>query len=62
MARISSGRAVGGVRHQLRDTGTGLHARLTVELPLPTLPTMVAAHRWHLACEFSNWFEACRDG
>lgn len=48
---------VGGVRHQLRDTGTGFHARLTVEFPLPSLPRMIAGHRWHLAAEFSNWIE-----
>jgi hypothetical protein len=21
-------------------------------------PPMIAAHRWHLACEFSNWITA----
>ncbi|WP_040785542.1 hypothetical protein [Nocardia pneumoniae] len=58
VARAQNGRAIGGVRHQFRDTATGFHARLTVEFPLPILPTMVAGHRWHLACEFSNWIEA----
>ncbi len=52
-----SGRPIGGVRHQFRDTDAGFVARLTVEFPLPTLPSMVSAHRWHLACEFSNWIE-----
>lgn len=28
------------------------------EFPLPTLRRMVSGHRWHLACEFSNWIEA----
>jgi len=58
VARASDGTAVGGVRHQFRNTASGYHARLSVEFPLLTLPTMASAHRWHLACEFSNWAEA----
>ena len=58
VARASDGTAIGGVRHQFRDTSIGFRARLTVEFPLPTMPTMVSGHRWHLACEFSNWIEA----
>ncbi|MRH91989.1 hypothetical protein GFY24_31900 [Nocardia sp. SYP-A9097] len=58
VARAQDGTAIGGVRHQFRDTEDGFHARLTVEFPLPTLPTMVAGPRWHLACEFSNWIES----
>lgn len=58
VARTSDGVAIGGVRHQFRDTPNGFHARLTVEFPLPTFGAMVAGHRWHLACEFSNWIEA----
>lgn len=53
-----SGKAIGGVRHQFRDTTGGFEAFLTVEFPLPTMPIMVNQHRWHLACEFSNWVEA----
>ncbi|MFF2549738.1 hypothetical protein ACFVUS_02015 [Nocardia sp. NPDC058058] len=62
VARSRNGSPIGGVRHQFRDTPDGFHARLTVEFPLPTLPTMIAAHRWHLACEFSNWIEAATPG
>lgn len=58
VARGSDGRAIGGVRHQFRDTPGGVHAKLVVEFPLPMLETIVRGHRWHLACEFSNWFEA----
>ena len=58
VARAAEGTAIGGVRHQFRTTKQGFEARLTVEFPLPTLPTMVRGHRWHLACEFSNWIEA----
>lgn len=54
----ADGVPIGAVRHQLRDTAEGLHARLVVEFPLPTLGHMVAGHRWHLACEFSNWIES----
>ena len=57
VARAFDGTSVGGVRHQFRDTHNGFLARLTVEFPLPTLPSMVSGHRWHLACEFSNWIE-----
>lgn len=54
----ADGIPIGAVRHQFRDTADGFHARLTVEFPLPTLGRMVAGHRWHLACEFSNWIES----
>jgi hypothetical protein len=49
---------IGGVRHQLRDRNGTLEALLTVEFPGLTPPPMVAAHRWHLAVEFSNWIAA----
>ncbi|MGX1774723.1 hypothetical protein ACWIGW_21585 [Nocardia brasiliensis] len=62
VARSENGAAIGGVRHQFRDTDDGFHARLTVEFPLLIPPTMVAGHRWHLACEFSNWIEAAATG
>lgn len=60
VAFLADGTAVGGVRHQFRDEGDGFHARLTVEFPALTNPYMLAQHRWHLACEFSNWIEACQ--
>jgi hypothetical protein len=57
-ARASNGAPIGGVRHQFRDRpGGGFDVCLTVEFPLATPPHMIAAHRWHLACEFSNWLE-----
>ncbi|MGI6795254.1 hypothetical protein [Gordonia sihwensis] len=49
--------AVGGVRHQLRDDRYGFHLRACVEFPKLMAPQMVKEHRWHLACEFSNWIE-----
>lgn len=54
----ADGVAIGGVRHQFRNTADGFRARLTVEFPLATLGRMIAGHRWHLACEFSNWIES----
>lgn len=58
VARADNGSAIGGVRHEFRDSPVGFVARVHVEFPLITPPTMIAAHRWHLACEFSNWVEA----
>ena len=55
VARSANGMAIGGVRHQFRDTDEGFHARLTVEFPSTMLRSMVLEHRWHLAVEFSNW-------
>jgi hypothetical protein len=53
------GPPVGALRHQFRDEpGGGFTARLTIEFPRVTPARFVEAHRWHLACEFSNWIEA----
>ena len=52
------GPAAGGLRHQFRDGPGGFRARLTIEFPAFTPGRIVRAHRWHLACEFSNWIEA----
>ena len=58
IAKDAGGAPVGGIRHQFRDEpGGGFVARLTVEFPALTPPHMINAHRWHLACEFSNWIE-----
>ena len=62
---VSFGRArldgppAGALRHQFRDEpGGAFTARLTIEFPRVTPARFVNAHRWHLACEFSNWIEA----
>jgi hypothetical protein len=57
VARTLDGAPLGGVRHQFRDEHDGFHARLCVEFPLLTPGYLIAQHRWHLACEFSNWIE-----
>lgn len=60
-AKLRSGRAVGGVRHQLRQEGEGFRALIAVEFPRAIFPSIVAGHRWHLATEFSNWIEAAAE-
>jgi hypothetical protein len=55
---LDDGTLIGGIRHQFRDEGDGVRALLTVELPWLIGPIAPAAHRWHLACEFSTWLEA----
>ena len=62
VARLPDGRITGKVRHQFRDEGNGLRARLGIEFPRAFPPWIRRAHRWHLACEFMNWIEsAARD-
>lgn len=57
VARSSNGTAIGGVRHQFRNEGSGFRARLTVEFPALMLPSVLSGHQWHLASEFANWVE-----
>lgn len=47
----------GGIRHQFSDGPAGFRARLAGEFPIGTPKPLLAARRWHLACEFSNWIE-----
>jgi len=58
VARLASGLAIGGVRHQFRNEGNGFRVRLTVEFPRLMPPGMISGHQWHLASEFANWIEA----
>ncbi|BBX35641.1 hypothetical protein MMAG44476_00050 [Mycolicibacterium mageritense DSM 44476 = CIP 104973] len=57
-AVLDDGLVIGGVRHQFRDADGRMTALLTVAFPDRFPTPMVAAHRWHLATEFSNWIEA----
>lgn len=59
---LEDGTAIGGIRHQMRDTETGLHARLEVEFPARLLPWMIRRHQLHLACEFHRWFTDLLEG
>lgn len=58
VARDSTGLAIGGVRHQFKNEANGFRAKLTVEFPYAVMPWLIRCHRFHLASEFSNWFEA----
>ncbi len=52
-------RTIGCAFHQFgSQTGGGFRGRLSVAFPRSTPWFMVDGHRWHLACEFSNWIEA----
>jgi hypothetical protein len=55
------GPVAGGLRHQFGDGPDGFRARLTIEFPALTPGRIVRDHRWHLACEFSNWIEAANE-
>jgi hypothetical protein len=62
VALSAHGAPIGAVRHLFRDAPNGFRVRLTVEFPATTPPLMIRQHRWHLACEFSNWIEAANAG
>jgi hypothetical protein len=58
-ARNDEGTMIGGVRHQFHDNpGGGFTAKLAVAFPALLPPWCAPEHRWHLACEFSNWITA----
>lgn len=61
-AVLDDGVVIGGVRHQFRDHDGAMEALLTVEFPAVVPEMMIAAHRWHLAAEFSNWVSAFARG
>jgi len=60
-AVLDDGFAIGGVRHQFRDRDGAMEALLTVEFPGVFPGSLIAAHRWHLATEFSNWIIASQN-
>lgn len=61
VARDDKGLAIGGVRHQFRNLADGgFESWNTVEFPSIVGRRLVDGHRWHLACEFSNWIEFYR--
>lgn len=62
VARDEAGTPLGGVRHQFRNLESGFEAWLTVEFPACAPAHMLHMHRWHLACEFSNWIEFSLSG
>lgn len=57
VARAKDGTVIGGVRHQFADTENGVEVKASVEFPALCPSSMVRAHEWHLACEFSYWLQ-----
>ncbi|WP_042347577.1 hypothetical protein [Bacillus massiliigorillae] len=57
VARMKDGTIIGGVRHQFKNTDTGVEVRATVEFPALCPTSIVKAHQIHLACEFSYWLQ-----
>lgn len=55
VAKLKDGTVVGGVRHQFKDTPTGIKARLLVEFPAICPKSLLRAHQKHLAAEWSGW-------
>lgn len=61
VARMKDGTIIGGVRHQLKDTDTGIEVSLVVEFPALCPTSIVKSHQMHLACEFSYWLQWIKD-
>jgi len=57
-AMLDDGFVIGAVRHQFRDRGDTMEALLAVQFPGIFPQSLINAHRWHLATEFSNWITA----
>lgn len=55
VARLNDGTVIGGVRHQFKDTDTGIKARLLVEFPVISPKILIREHQKHLAAEWSSW-------
>jgi len=55
VARLKDSTVIGGVRHQIKDTKTGIKVKLSVEFPALAPTSIIKSHQMHLACEFSYW-------
>lgn len=55
VAKLKDGTIIGGVRHQFKDTDTGVKARLLVEFPFVCPKILIREHQKHLAAEWSSW-------
>lgn len=55
IAKLKDGTIIGGVRHQFRDTPTGIEVRTLVEFPSICPKTLIKEHQKHLAVEWSSW-------
>ena len=61
VARMKDGTVIGGVRHQVKDTETGMKIKLSVEFPALAPTSIIKSHQMHLACEFSYWLQWIKD-
>lgn len=52
---------IGGTNHQLRSLEEGFEIHPKIFFPSILPNHIIAEHRWHLACEFSNWITAYID-
>jgi hypothetical protein len=57
-ASSAEGTVVGGVNHRFKNLDQGFQARVAVFFPSALPFWFTTEHRWHLACEFSNWITA----
>ncbi|KAA9292159.1 hypothetical protein QP168_03930 [Aerococcus urinae] len=61
LAYLAKGSQVGGIRHQFRNTETGMEARTLVEFPAACPSYIVKDHCLHLALEWKNWISAAQE-
>lgn len=57
IAKLKDGTVIGCVRHQFRDTATGIEAKTLVEFPAICPNIIVKEHQKHLASEWSGWIQ-----
>jgi len=55
IAKLNDGAIIGGVRHQFRDTQSGIEVRTLVEFPILCPKIIIKEHQKHLAVEWSSW-------
>lgn len=57
-AMNSYGVVIGGTNHRMRTLAQGFQVHAAIFFPAALPYWFITEHRWHLACEFSNWIEA----
>ncbi|KAA9239445.1 MULTISPECIES: hypothetical protein [Aerococcus] len=60
-AYLATNMQVGGIRHQFRNTATGMEAKTLVEFPAACPSYIVNDHCLHLALEWKNWISAAQE-
>jgi|SRR5690625_1196499 len=61
VARMKNGTVIGGVRHQIKDTETGMKIKLSVEFLALNPTSIIKSLQMHLACGFSDWLQWIKD-